>query len=314
MFFLNESDQMLSSENDEPAEITARESMVNRIQKKRTAGDLDLKYFLFTAAQPKEKLPLFIVVHGIGRRAFDQARLFAPFIDAIGGTLIAPLFNKQRFRGYQQLGNSGKGFRSDLALQRLIAEVCAFLQRPPGPLVMFGYSGGGQFVHRYAMAYPRQVKRMAIAAAGWFTFPQMDLRFPFGTSQSTALPDLNFDASRFLKIPTLVLVGEKDVVRDKAFNRQKEINRQQGRNRHERASRWVNAMRAAAKRYRYETHYKLYTVPGCGHSFRECMTIGQMGRKIVGFLFDKDPLQQFKSGKNTSNLVYVPNSNGGIIC
>ena len=270
-----------------------RQAALARIEKKRAANGMDLTYYQFTSSNPCVDLPLFIVVHGIGRRAIDQARLFAPFMEAIGGTLIAPVFESIRFSGYQRLRLSGKGCRPDLALQQLIKKVQGGMEKARQPVVMFGYSGGGQFVHRYAMAYPRQVKRMAVAAPGWFTFPDMRIKFPQGLLKSSALPDLNFDASRFLKIPSMVLVGENDVNRDKSVNQAQEIDHRQGRNRLERADRWIDAMKRSAKRYHYDTPYQFVVVKGCGHSFTSCMEVGQMGWQIIRFLFGEDPSRQF---------------------
>ncbi len=269
-----------------------RDVALTRIEKKRAATKMDLTYYRFTPSNPRGDLPLMVAVHGIGRRALDQARLFAPFLEAIGGSLIAPVFTRKRFAGYQQLGRSGKGHRADLALGRLIKEVQGGKGISRQPVVMFGYSGGGQFVHRYAMAYPRKVKRIAVAAPGWFTFPDMSLRFPHGLLSSPALPDLNFDASRFLKIPSMVLVGENDVDRDKNVNQAEDIDLRQGHNRLERAGRWVGAMKSTADRFHYETPYQFVVIPGCGHSFRNCMETGRMGWPVIRFLYDEDPLRQ----------------------
>lgn len=257
-----------------------------RIHRRKGTGAMDLDYYWFRSAHPDDHLPLFVAVHGIRRRAFEQARLFAPIIDSIGGTLIAPLFGKRRFSGYQRLGHRKKGARADLALQRALADVDRSMQRSGKSVVMFGYSGGGQFVHRYVMAYPRQVQRMAIAAPGWFTLPDIRLSFPQGVKKAGSMPDLNFDAPVFLRIPTMVLVGENDTNRDDALNKRPEIDKRQGRNRLERAFRWVKEMKKASARYLCDTSYELLTVPGCGHSFNDCMVNGGMGRRIVRFLYN----------------------------
>lgn len=267
-----------------------RRTAQDRIRRHRSAGGMDLGYYYFTSERPNEDLPLFVTVHGIGRRAHQQARLFAPMIDAIGGSMIAPVFGKKQFAGYQRLGRPAKGIRADMALQRLIDRVQHSMRKPRHPVVMFGYSGGGQFVHRYAMAYPRQVKKIAIAAPGWFTLPDMRIKFPQGVRAVSALPDLNFDASRFLKISALVLVGEDDIYRDHSLNQKAVIDQRQGRNRIERAYRWVQAMQDAALRYNYRTAYEFITLPGCGHSFKDCMVVGAMGWKVVRFLYGKNSI------------------------
>lgn len=60
------------------------------IQRRSAAGEAALGYYLYASSHPRKELPLFIAVHGIGRKAKDQARLFTSMIEAIGGTLVAP--------------------------------------------------------------------------------------------------------------------------------------------------------------------------------------------------------------------------------
>jgi dienelactone hydrolase len=258
------------------------------IHRRHVAGDRDLRYALLVSNNVSSKIPLFIAVHGIQRGVNNQARLFAPFIDLVGGVLVAPLFQKDRFPDYQRLGRLGRGDRADMALKRIVKDVSRILGHHFQQWAMFGYSGGGQFVHRYAMANPRQVKRMAIAAPGWFTFPDRGHPFPRGIGSTSALPDVRFDPARFLKIPTLVMVGENDILRDVNLNKAKKVGRQQGINRMDRGQRWVAAMSATASRFKTNTPFIFKKLPGCGHSFSECMQTGKMGRMVVDFLFEDD--------------------------
>lgn len=263
----------------------ARGIVRGKVMRRHVTDDPDLEYSLFAANRIRTETPLFIAVHGIRRGALSQARQFAPFIEAVGGVMIAPLFRKRRFPDYQRLGRQGRGERADLALKRMIADVSCRLGMSLSDLVMFGYSGGGQFVHRFAMAYPRQVKRVAVAAPGWFTFPDPTQSFPRGIGRTAALPDVMLDPARFLRIPTLVLVGEKDVVQDVNLNTGKKIGSQQGAHRLDRGRHWVAAMSAAASRFGLSTPSVFKTLPGCGHSFIECMNKGDMGRLVIDFLY-----------------------------
>lgn len=256
------------------------------IEKKQLISDKSTAYHFYRSSLPKHDVPLMVAVHGIRRQAKLQARLFAPFIESIGGTLVAPVFSRKRHADYQRLGRHGLGQRSDLALKRILDEIGRMTGISTRSVVMFGYSGGGQFVHRFAMAYPRQVLRMAIAAPGWYTFPDRRFRFPEGIGSCEDLPDVFLDPGRFLQIPTMVLVGEHDCTRDQTLNRSGKLDTRQGKNRIERAHRWVSAMEAAAAQYNYETEIKFRIVPGCGHSFEECMTDGQMGRRVIDFLYN----------------------------
>lgn len=273
-----------------------------RLVKRRTAGDAGLSYYFYQARRPDPQLPLLVAVHGIQRLAREQAVLFAPLVESLGGMLVAPLFERERFADFQRLGRLHKGERADLALKRILEDVADFTGSDTRRVVLFGYSGGGQFAHRFAMAHPRQVLRMAVAAPGWFTFPKTRLTFPYGTGATPDLPDLIFDAARFLEIPTLVLVGDRDTERDDAFNQRRKLDRRQGRNRVERGQQWVAAMTAEAARYGYETPYTFRTVPNCGHSFEECMTVGGMGPIVTRFLYPPSSAASVVAGSNASGL------------
>ncbi len=261
-------------------------SWLARIVKRSLSSDRKTAYYVYRSSCPKPGVPLMVSVHGIRRQAKLQARLFAPLIESIGGTLVVPVFQRKKYTDYQRLGRHGYGQRSDLALKSVLAEVGNETDASSPSIVMFGYSGGGQFVHRFAMSYPRQVLRIAIAASGWYTFPDRRLPYPEGIGYCKDLPDVFLDPARFLQIPTLVLVGEHDSIRDRTLNQSKNLDIRQGKDRIERARNWATAMRTAAAQYNYETDIKFSVVPGCGHSFEECMTKGDMGQNVINFLFN----------------------------
>ncbi len=256
-----------------------------RIVRRHLKSDDKTAYYIYRSTRPQPDLPVMVSVHGIQRRADMQVRLFAPFIEAIGGIIVAPVFRRRGYDDYQRLGRHGRGDRSDLALKTILAEEAMQTGFSARSIVLFGYSGGGQFVHRFAMAHPRQVSRMAIAAPGWYTFPDRRWSYPEGIGSCRDLPDLFLDPARFLQIPTLVLVGEFDTTRDPKLNHRGKLDVRQGKNRLERGRNWIEAMGTAAARYNYETHFRFSVVPGCGHSFPDCMTKGDMGRQVISFLF-----------------------------
>jgi pimeloyl-ACP methyl ester carboxylesterase len=155
-------------------------------------------------------------------------------------------------------------------------------------LYLFGYSGGGQFVHRYAMLYPGQVARYVVGAAGWYTFPDTTVRYPKGIKARADLPDIHPDPCRFLTVPASVLVGERDVRAGAALNTSPRIQQQQGATRLERGQRWVDAMTEAAKRHHLDTRFDFQIVPASGHSFRKSMTHGNLGTLVFERLFGSD--------------------------
>jgi len=247
-----------------------------------------------------------VAVHGISRNAREQALRFAPFAEQYGVALVAPVFPRDRYSDYQRLGRLGKGERADLALECIVSEVRQLLDLRADRVHLFGFSGGGQFVHRYAMAHPERVASLAVAAAGWFTFPDADLEFPLGCRPTPDLPDLAFDRERFLRVPVHVFVGSRDRKRGPGFNRSRPLDLLQGRTRIERGRRWVSAMREAARRHRLSTPYSFEILPGCWHSFERCATRGRLGERVFSSLFADIPtpatsISTFGCGEETTS-------------
>ncbi len=243
------------------------------------------EYFLYVPRNVCIGAPVFIAVHGVARMAKEHAQEFAPFAERYGVVLIAPLFSKEYFCDYQRLGRKEKGERADLSFQGIIKEVGLLTGANTDRLYMFGYSGGGQFVHRYAMAYPQNVARIVVAAAGWYTFPDSDINYPRGIKKAKGLRHITFSSSRFLSIPACVLVGERDKHRDVELNKSERIDNQQGFNRLERGKAWIQAMADAARTIDLDTEYEFKVLPSCNHSFLKCMHRGRMGEHVVNFLF-----------------------------
>lgn len=251
----------------------------------RTMIDDPQQYYLYIPDKTGPETKLFITIHGIKRKAKEHATKLLPYAKRHGVVLIAPLFPRGRFSDYQQLGLSNKGIRADLALNRIIDEVGFITGVDSKKLYFFGYSGGGQFVHRYAMTHPQNVARMVIAAAGWYTFPDYSINYPHGLKNAAKLFGKPFNPEHILKIPTCVLVGEQDVLQDKTLRKSTFLNRQQGSNRIDRGRAWIQAMKETAKRYHLNTAYDFMVIPRSNHSFLHCMDKGKMGQAIFKFLF-----------------------------
>ncbi|MEA3435758.1 MAG: hypothetical protein U9R43_04785 [Thermodesulfobacteriota bacterium] len=260
-------------------------SYAGKVVKRKLILEPKQEYFLYVPRSVCIGAPVFITVHGVARMAKEHAEEFAPFAERYGVVLIAPLFPKKYFCDYQRLGRKEKGERADLAFQRIIKEVGLLTGANTDSLYMFGYSGGGQFAHRYAMAYPQNVARIVVAAAGWYTFPDSNVNYPRGIKKAKGLRHIIFSSSRFLSIPACVIVGERDKHRDVELNKSERIDNQQGLNRLERGKAWIQAMADAARASDLNTEYDFKVLPGCNHSFLKCMHQGRMGEHVVNFLF-----------------------------
>jgi pimeloyl-ACP methyl ester carboxylesterase len=150
-------------------------------------------------------------------------------------------------------------------------------------LLLFGYSGGGQFAHRFAMAHPRSVRAAVVAAAGWYTFPDAALPYPYGLRVGSRLPGIRLRQGRLLQVPMLVVVGDADTERETSLNQSSRIDQQQGRTRVERADAWFRAMGAAAERRGLRSRVERQTIPAVGHSFAAAFDAG-LGAATLAFL------------------------------
>ena len=260
---------------------------VARVLIRNVVEDKKQKYFLYIPSRGGSGKPVFVTVHGVKRMAVEHAVEFSAFAELYDVVLVAPLFPKKQFCDYQRLGRQGRGNRADRALHRILNDVSSLTGANINKLYMFGYSGGGQFVHRYAMANPRHAVRIVVAAAGWYTFPDTEVNYPRGVKKAKGLQDIRFDPSQFLSVPTCVVVGDRDVHRNHELNKSARIDRQQGITRLERGKRWIRAMAASARYYCLDTPYLFKALPRCNHSFIQCMHRGKMGNLVFDFLFGK---------------------------
>jgi poly(3-hydroxybutyrate) depolymerase len=244
---------------------------------------------LFLPPRGEAPTRLMVSVHGYTRQPIDHARVFAPLALAQGMALLLPLFDEREHRRYQQLLHPKRGTRSDEALLAAIDRVAATHGLDADRVCLFGYSGGGQFAHRFAMLHPDRTAALAVGAAGWYTWPDASIDYPIGLG---ALEDRMGRSPRidaFVRLPIRVWVGQKDTAADAQLREQPGINALQGDSRMERAQRWVAAVRGAASALGRAADIDLITVPGVGHDFTRCAERGGMGAHVMRFFVDAVP-------------------------
>lgn len=252
--------------------------MIRRIDHAATAfalvhrpgcGPRALDCWLALPSEPRPGARPLVAVHGISRGAQEQAEAFAPAA-AEGRVVIAPLFDAARWNGYQR---AVARRRADAALLALLAELEGEGVIAAGPVDLFGYSGGAQFAHRFAMLYPHRLRRLSVCAAGWWTMPDASA-FPYGLGGAQgALLAAGFD--RFLGLDILASVGAEDDRPDAATRSTPALDAAQGPDRVSRARAWVAALRAeAARRGLSGPSPRLAMLPGCGHDFGACAAAG----------------------------------------
>lgn len=260
-----------------------------QVERRFLDNDSGLPYFVYVPTGGGAGTQILVSVHGISRNAHEQARMFAPFAERSGVVIVAPLFTPARFPDYQRLGRNVRGESPGEILERMIDEVARVTGASRERLHLFGYSGGGQFVHRFVMAHPERVAGYVVGAAGWYTFPEVHRRYPYGLRYNRRLEFGGFEPERFLTVPGWVMVGERDAHAGTAMRRTERVMREQGGSRIERGERWVTAMNVAAQALGLKPPLHFETLPRSAHSFRRSVRRGDMGARVFERLFGAAP-------------------------
>ncbi len=226
---------------------------------------------------------VLIAVHGVRRNVLEHAEAFSAQAWRARCHLLIPHFDAQRYPDYQRLGRPGRGQRADLHLIALVAHLAREFDFDASDLRLFGHSGGAQFVHRFAMAHPDLVRRYALSAAGWYTFPDARLAFPMGTAHPPeTFPRL--EACRFLPVPGRVFVGRREHAHSRLLRHAPDLDAAQGMSRLDRARRWVTAMQTAARAHALDAAVDLVELADGAHSFSGLVRRTALVQHVVEFL------------------------------
>ncbi|MFQ5625061.1 MAG: ATP-binding cassette domain-containing protein [Methyloligellaceae bacterium] len=268
-----------------PSGQKAGNRRLDRVQVLTSSAEPRCPYLLYVPESVNRNLPVLVTVHGISCNEEEHIDAFSRYAERFGFIVVAPVFSADDFRGYQRFGHSKRnpGQRSDLALLGIMDDVAKQTGHDTRRFLLYGHSGGGQFAHRFAMAYPDRVISVAVSAPGWFTFPSRRTPFPRGLNLEKTGLDLEFDSDRFLRVPMAVCVGEADNKRDSALNTSANIDSQQGKTRHERGQRWVHAMRRQARNSGFDTKHEFIGLSKSAHAFEQCVNNGQLIEYVLKF-------------------------------
>ena len=259
-------------------------------------GQRPREFFLYRPDSEVADAPLVVSVHGIARNATAHAYRLMEEAERCGVSVLAPLFSKEAYGQYQQLQDAKTEARSDHALLDILDAAARLTSADVSRILLFGYSGGAQFAHRFAMAHPQRVASAVVAAAGWYTFPTMQARYPYGLD--TGGSALRFDIDRLLDVRYHVMVGALDTVRDSALRSSKKLDRMQGRTRLERAMSWTNFMRGLACEEQLRAPDIPIVLPSVGHSFVDAVERAALPRRVFDCFAQDVDLAFFETPAN----------------
>lgn len=245
-----------------------------------TAGSCPRQFFLYRPATEIAGAPLVVSVHGIARNAAAHAFRLMEQAERYGLAVVAPLFDKALYGQYQQLEDARTGVRSDLALLDILDAARRLSHGDHSKILLFGFSGGAQFAHRFALAHPGRVASAVLVGAGWYTFPDQEHPYPYGLDTRYGGYSLQFDRGAVGRVPQHVIVGELDTRRDSSLRSSKRLDRTQGRTRLERAQRWVRAMLALAPKEQAGAYPTYFTLGGVGHSFVDSVEMADLSKQV----------------------------------
>jgi pimeloyl-ACP methyl ester carboxylesterase len=163
-----------------------------------------------TATTP---LPLMVVVHGTNRTAEryrDEFRAFAEEHDCV---VLCPLFpggilEPGDLNGFKRL--KFHELRYDHVLLDIIAEVGERYRVRTDRFWLQGFSGGGQFAHRFAYLHAERLAAVSIGAPGRITRIDPDVPWWLGTADLGEVFGRELDLPELRRVAVQMVVGGED--------------------------------------------------------------------------------------------------------
>ena len=234
--------------------------------------------WMYSPSSRPDTLPLVIMLHGAERNASGYIDQWAPVADLYQLVVIAPVFDKENFKGSDRynLGNvwnesaeqfTPSGQWTFSVIEPLFDQVVKALGSREKQYFLSGHSAGAQFVHRFLYFVPEnRASKVFIANAGWYTLPDRKTNYPFGIKN---IPQSDKALIPFFKKPLLLALGEADTDTTSANFQKGYPYSEQGANRFERGKNFFKVVRAAASNLRIPLQWTMITLPGVAHSNAE---------------------------------------------
>jgi len=116
--------------------------------------------------------------------------------------VIAPFFDPIAYPDYGTFNLTGK--RADLAFFELIDFLAEGAELETREMFMFGLGHGGDFTHRFALAYPDRLAQ-AVSAPSEFTLLDPEQMYPLGVKPNLRAPSLQFHPEKFVKLDIAIV-------------------------------------------------------------------------------------------------------------
>ena len=156
---------------------------------------------------------ILVSVHGTGRMQSLYRDLFAEFAEYNNCIVLAPLFPANvlqdgNMSGYKYLYEGD--IRYDVVMLGMIDEVAERYQVQADKVLMFGFSGGGHFTHRFTILHPDRIYAASVGAPGAVTLIDAAKPWWAGIKDCESLFGIRVEPQAFNNMPLHFVVGEAD--------------------------------------------------------------------------------------------------------
>jgi len=218
------------------------------------------------------KASIVFVLHGHHRAAREYRDNWSAHADKYGFMVLAPLFDTDQWGEGQYsyasvVGRDGTLRDASLwsysVVEHIFDAVKAATGNASSRYFLYGFSEGGQFVHRLVLLLPEARYARAVAGTpGWYTMPRFDVRFPYGLGAS---PATEASLKRTLERDFVLMLGDRDIDRNDPELRKTKQALAQGANRFERGRAFYKEAEDRAAEWKIPLGWRLQVVPGVAH-------------------------------------------------
>ena len=158
--------------------------------------------------------PLAVIVHGTERGMQNYRDAFADFAERNGVIVLCPLFPvgicfPGDLSSYKLLRQGGIEY--DQILLDMIDEMRARYRISDPRVMMYGFSGGGHFTHRFLYLHPERLMAASIGAPGIVTLLDFHHDWWVGLRDFSQRFGKPVDLYAMRKVPVQMLIGADDL-------------------------------------------------------------------------------------------------------
>lgn len=157
--------------------------------------------------------PLVVVQHGTARTAARYRDALRKFADDNDVVVLVPLFpagltDPDDLHNFKFIEYDGTRF--DHALLAIVDEVAERFPVSAEQFYLHGFSGGGQFAHRFYYLHPQRLAGVSIGAPGRITELDDSLPWWLGTQGMEERFGVRIDLDALRRVPVHMVVGADD--------------------------------------------------------------------------------------------------------